>query len=175
MRCTAFHPGRRLGEARRCNTRHCFPLKNNWRPLRGSGTAQLYEAMVNYVKGYASATSSQVLTSPGTHGFKSAQDGYHGVCEELQGCARDSRPDEYAALGRAPVGSMSDGAPVPDILSDVLSRFQELRETPLALSLAEVRIGPTNVWDAVRYEVADAIYDDTYRRSLPGSADVAGA
>ena len=61
-----------------------LPLKNNWRPLRGSGTANLYEAMVNYVKGYASATSSQVLTSPETHGFKSAQDGYHGVCEELQ-------------------------------------------------------------------------------------------
>jgi hypothetical protein len=61
-----------------------LPLKNNWRPLRGSGTPALYEAMVNYVKGYASATSGQVLTSPGPHAFKSAEDGYRAVCEELQ-------------------------------------------------------------------------------------------
>ena len=93
-----------------------------------------------------------------------------GFAKSCKRCAKDSRPDEYAALGRAPVGSMSDGARVPDILSDVLSRFQELRETPLARRLAEVRIGPTSVWDAVRYEVADAIYDDTYRKLCPQEA-----
>ena len=65
---------------------------------------------------------------------------------------------------------MSDGARVPDILSDVLSRFEELRQTPLARGLAEVRIGPTSVWDAVRYEVADAIYDETYRELRPQEA-----
>jgi hypothetical protein len=62
-----------------------LPLKNNWRPLHGTATPALYEAMVNYVKGYASATSAQVLTSPQAHAFKSVQDGYRAVCQELQG------------------------------------------------------------------------------------------
>jgi hypothetical protein len=61
-----------------------LPLKNNWRPLRGLGTPRLYAAMVNYVKGYASATSGKVLTSPTTHDFKSTQDGYQAVSEELK-------------------------------------------------------------------------------------------
>jgi hypothetical protein len=65
---------------------------------------------------------------------------------------------------------------VPDILSTVLSRFQALSETSVACRLADVRIGPTNLWDAVRYNVADVIYDDTYRqlcsRELPESSEV---
>jgi hypothetical protein len=60
-----------------------LPLKNNWRPLRGSGSPRLYASMVNYVKGYASAMSGQVLTSPTRHTFKSTQDGYQAVSEEL--------------------------------------------------------------------------------------------
>ena len=71
---------------------------------------------------------------------------------------------------------MSNAVHVPDILPTVLSRYQWLSETPLARRLADVRIGPTSLWDAVRYEVADAIYDDTYRqlspRELPKSSDV---
>jgi hypothetical protein len=61
-----------------------LPLKNNWRPLGGSGTPRLYAAMVNYVKGYASGTAGTVLTSPTTHRFASVQDGYRAVCEELK-------------------------------------------------------------------------------------------
>ena len=71
---------------------------------------------------------------------------------------------------------MSNAIHVPDILPTVLSRYQWLSETPLARRLAEVRIGPTSLWDAVRYEIADAIYDDAYRqlrpRELPKSLDV---
>ena len=58
---------------------------------------------------------------------------------------------------------MSDDASIPDILSTVLTRFEDLGNTPLAIRLAEVRIGQTNLWDAIRYEVADAIYDESYR------------
>jgi len=51
----------------------------------------------------------------------------------------------------------------PDILPTVLARIQELARTPVAQRLAGIPIGPTSLWDAVRYDVADAIYDDTYR------------
>ena len=62
---------------------------------------------------------------------------------------------------------MSDDASIPDILSTVLTRFEDLGNTPLAIRLAEVRIGQTNLWDAIRYEVADAIYDESYRELSP--------
>ena len=61
-----------------------LPLKNNWRPLQGSGTSGLYGMMMNHVQGYSSANTGKILTSPTTHNFKSTQDGYRAVCEELQ-------------------------------------------------------------------------------------------
>lgn len=54
----------------------------------------------------------------------------------------------------------------PDILPAVLSRVQELGETPLAHRLSEIPIGPTSLWDALRYDVADALYDDAYRELM---------
>ena len=58
-------------------------LKNNWRPLPGSGTPRLYGSMINYVKGYASAASGSVLTSPTRHDFTSLESAYQAVSEEL--------------------------------------------------------------------------------------------
>jgi len=55
-----------------------------------------------------------------------------------------------------------------DVLPTVLSRYEDLSRTPLARRLAEVRIGSTDLWDAIKYEVADAIYDDVYR-DLPAT------
>jgi hypothetical protein len=60
-----------------------LPLKNNWRPLPGSGSPALYAAMLNHVKGYASALSGRVLTSPTTYEFPSTQAGYEAVSEAL--------------------------------------------------------------------------------------------
>lgn len=60
-----------------------LPLKNNWRPLRGSGSPALYAAMLNHARGYASALSGRVLTSPTTYAFTSTQAGYEAVSEEL--------------------------------------------------------------------------------------------
>jgi hypothetical protein len=60
-----------------------LPLKNNWRPLRGPGSPWLYAAMLNHVKGYASALSGRVLTSPTTYEFPSTQAGYEAVGAEL--------------------------------------------------------------------------------------------
>jgi hypothetical protein len=61
-----------------------LPLKNNWRPVRGVGSPRLYAAMVNHVKGYASATSGNVLVSPTAYDFKSTEEGYQAVSEELE-------------------------------------------------------------------------------------------
>jgi hypothetical protein len=60
-----------------------LPLKNNWRPLRGTGTPNLYASMMNYVKGYASAVSGTVLTSPTRYTFTSTREGYQAVSAEL--------------------------------------------------------------------------------------------
>ena len=51
----------------------------------------------------------------------------------------------------------------PDVLTTVVSRHQDLGRSPLARRLAEIRVGPTSLWDAVRYDVADALYDDVHR------------
>lgn len=60
-----------------------LPLKNNWRPLGGVGSPRVYAAMVNHVKGYASATSGTVLTAPAAYEFASVQEGYVAVSEQL--------------------------------------------------------------------------------------------
>lgn len=61
-----------------------LPLKNNWRPLHGPGTPRLYAAMVNHVKGYASATTGRVLAVPAALEFTSTQEGYLAAVEELR-------------------------------------------------------------------------------------------
>lgn len=57
----------------------------------------------------------------------------------------------------------------------MLARIQELGQTPLAHRLDEISIGPTSLWDAIRYDVADAIYDDVYREQMtpPSSSEPA--
>ncbi len=54
---------------------------------------------------------------------------------------------------------------VPDVLPAVTARFHELCETPVARGLREVRIGPTDLWDVIQYDVADALYDEAYRHA----------
>lgn len=51
----------------------------------------------------------------------------------------------------------------PDVLATVIARHHELGQIPLARRLAEITVGPTSLWDAVRYDVADVLYDDVDR------------
>lgn len=61
-----------------------LPLKNNWRPLPGPATPQLYEAMINQLEGYASVASGAILMSPTPHRFESTLAGYRAVCQQLE-------------------------------------------------------------------------------------------
>lgn len=78
-----------------------LPLRNNWRPLRGSGSPALYAAMLNHVKGYASALSGRVLTSPTTYGFTSTQAGYEAVSGEMSVLRRRLTGTTHTSATRA--------------------------------------------------------------------------
>ncbi len=60
-----------------------LPLKNNWRPSGGVPSSTLYGAMVNHVRGYASALSGPVTTAAAASEFGSVEDGYRAVSNEL--------------------------------------------------------------------------------------------
>ena len=64
--CGPASPKEQLAAAARL--RHFWPLRNDDESRAG----------------ICSANTGKILTSPTTHDFKSTQDGYRAVCEELQ-------------------------------------------------------------------------------------------